>query len=353
MDWFVEVGCFFCDRIKQKRKSRFSVSKSGFFPYPLIVGRSARQNLGRLRKDRISMTQRCKIAVIGGDERQIYMARALARKGWDVSVWGLGECEARICPAMLVQTPEEALENARALLLPLPASLDGVRINCPLARDPSLRISNLLNAWEGGLLLGGRLPPVIYSLAEQLPIRTVDYYDDDILQLRNALPTAEGAIAIAMRELPVTLDGICAAVIGYGRIATVLADKLHALGTDVYLYARKPRDLARAALCHLRPMRLSGEGASSSLIRLPRSCRVIFNTVPHPLFTREVLETLPRDCLYIDLASAPGGIDWAAAKELGIHTVWGTALPGKCVPESAGEILADTLDEILNSEGVN
>ena len=105
---------FFCDRIKQKRKSRFSVSKSGFFPYPLIVGRSARQNLGRLRKDRISMTQRCKIAVIGGDERQIYMARALARKGWDVSVWGLGECEARICPAMLVQTPEEALENARA-----------------------------------------------------------------------------------------------------------------------------------------------------------------------------------------------------------------------------------------------
>ena len=80
---------------------------------------------------------------------------------------------------------------------------------------------------------------------------------------------------------------------------------------------------------------------------------MIFNTVPHPLFTRRVLETLPRDCLYIDLASPPGGIDWAAAKELGIPTVWGTALPGRCVPETAGEILAQTLDEILDTEGVN
>ena len=118
-------------------------------------------------------------------------------------------------------------------------------------------------------------------------------------------------------------------------------------------YARKEKDLARAAIRHLTPMRLSADGDTNSLTRLPKSCRVIFNTVPYPLFTRSVLESLPQDCVYIDLASAPGGIDWAAARELGIHTVWGTALPGKFVPESAGIILAETVDDIMENEGVN
>ena len=298
------------------------------------------------------MTKTVELAILGGDERQIYMARALAQMGWRVSVWGLGDCSSVICPARIAKTPNEALEHARAVILPLPASLDGVRVNCPLDRDASLRLSSIFDVWREGLLLGGRLPPVLQSYKESHSVRLIDYYDDDILQLRNALPTAEGAIAIAMRELPVTVDGISAAVIGYGRIGTVVADKLHALGARVYLYARKQRDLTRASLCHLTPMRLISDEETKSLMRLPRDCRVIFNTVPHVLFTRDVLETLPRDCLYIDLASAPGGIDWGAARNLGIQTVWGTALPGKCVPESAGHILADTVDGILENEGV-
>ena len=298
------------------------------------------------------MTKAFELAILGGDERQIFMARTLAQMGWRVSVWGLGDCASRVCPARTVETPTEALEGARAVILPLPASVDGVRVNCPLDRNASLRLSAIFDVWSDGVLLGGRLPPILYSCAESHSIRLIDYYDDDILQLRNALPTAEGAIAIAMRELPVTIDGISAAVIGYGRIATVLAEKLYALGARVYLYARKQRDLVRASLCHLTPMHLISDAQTKSLTKIPRDCRLIFNTVPHVLFTRDVLETLPRDCLYIDLASAPGGIDWGAARELGIQTVWGTALPGKCVPESAGMILADTVDGILENEEV-
>ena len=298
------------------------------------------------------MTESIQIAVLGGDERQIYMARALAQRGRRVLVWGLGGCDAHVCPARVAHSLEEALAEADVILLPLPASVDGVHVNCPFEPDASLRFSALRCAGRVGWILGGKLPPILQTIEFLNDVRLIDYFDDDILQIKNAVPTAEGALAIAMRELPVVLDGACAAVIGYGRIATVLADKLSALGARVYLYARKPRDLARAAQRHLVPMRIAGEGVDNTLLHLPRCCRVIFNTVPYPLFTREVLETLPRQCVYIDLASAPGGIDWGAAKALGIHTVWGTALPGKCTPESAGEILAQTIDEILNTEGV-
>ena len=298
------------------------------------------------------MIKSVQIAVLGGDERQLYMARAMAQRGWRVCVWGLGACASRISPAVAVESYEEVLADADVILLPLPASTDGVHVNCPMEENASLRFSTLMKTGRARLILGGRLPTALYAPGEEQGICLIDYYDDEILQLKNAVPTAEGALAIAMQELPVVLDGIYAAVIGYGRIGTVLADKLSALGAHVYLYARKPRDLARAAQRHLIPMRISEQEGKKTLLHIPRSCRVIFNTVPYPLFDEEVLRTLPADCLYIDLASAPGGIDWAAAKRLGIRTVWGTALPGKCTPESAGEILAQTLDEILNTEGV-
>ena len=299
------------------------------------------------------MVQSLQIALLGGDERQVYMARALAAKGFRVCVAGLGECAHRFHPAIGADSLMAATAGADILVFPLPASVDGIHVNCPLDPAASRRFSEILEHWRGRMILGGRLPDLLCAKAEEQGIKVIDYFEDDLLQLQNAVPTAEGALAIAMRELSITIDGSRTAVIGYGRIGTVLADKLSALGAEVYLYARKERDLVRAAQRHLLPMRLSVGDGENSLCHLPRGCRVVFNTVPYPLFTRDALEAFPKDCVYIDLASAPGGIDWRAAKELGIHTVWGTALPGKCTPESAGIILADAVARILNTEEVD
>ena len=59
-----------------------------------------------------------------------------------------------------------------------------------------------------------------------------------------------------------------------------------------------------------------------------------------------------KDILIIDLASVPGGVDFAAAKDKGIEAVWALSLPGKYAPESAGAIIADVLDELFESEGL-
>ena len=42
----------------------------------------------------------------------------------------------------------------------------------------------------------------------------------------------------------------------------------------------------------------------------------------------------------------------AKAKELGSNVLWATSLPGKYAPESAGKIIADTLCELFESEGI-
>ena len=156
-----------------------------------------------------------------------------------------------------------------------------------------------------------------------------------------------------MRELPVTIDGTHAAIVGYGRIGALLGEKLHALGARVTVYARRREQLASAELHHHDTKRLICRGGKSTPESIDPDLRVIFNTVPQWIFGREVLQQLPQNCVLIDLASVPGGIDTNAAQALGLRTVWATSLPGKCAPESAGRILAETVGSILEEYSVS
>ncbi len=300
-----------------------------------------------------SMNTPLAVAVLGGDKRQISVARALAEQGISVYVWGTGtsmDFPARIRYCL---DWRDAVRAGSVLLLPLPATVDGVRLHCPLAEGgEDLRLDILFGAAEGKLILGGRLSELFVRQAEKRHVRCVDYFDSEILQLKNALPTAEGAIEIAMRELSVTVDGVHAAVIGYGRIGALLAQKLCSLGARVTVYARSQEALTRAALLHCDAISIGDGNATRVLSQISRDVRVIFNTVPVCLFTDAVTAALPSDCVFIDLASAPGGIDRVAAEKRGIRSIWATSLPGKYAPETAGQIIADTARLILCAEGL-
>ena len=294
------------------------------------------------------MATQLKLCVLGGDRRQLAMVQRLSELGYEVFVWGLGACHLEVGNARVCTDWEEAVRESYAVILPLPASTDGVLVNCPMESNGTfLRLSSLLERMDSQILLGGRIGDVLAVQVEQKGIRVVDYFQSELLQLKNALPTAEGAISIAMKELPITIDGLTCAVIGYGRIGMLLAQKLQALGAKVTVYARRREVRALAELYRHHTKALSESDGYADLKQLPCGCRAVFNTVPAWIMTREVLATVPKNCVLIDLASAPGGIDLAAAHELGLRTVWGTALPGKCTPESAGIILAQTVEELL------
>ena len=285
-----------------------------------------------------------KLAVLGGDGRQIAMINHLCKIGYEVFAWGQVAYWDQIKNAKICTDWESAVDASEAVVLPLPASMDGISVHCAReAPDTFLRISAVLDRMPGGVLLGGRLGDAVYQAAGQRGTRVIDYFDSEILQLKNALPTAEGAIAIAMSELPITIDGLSCAVIGYGRIGCLLARKLHALGAHVTVYARRAEVRTQAELDGHEAKPLDERDGYAALKRLPKACRVIFNTVPKRILTGEILECVPPKCVLIDLASAPGGIDLGVAHELGLRCVWGTALPGKHTPETAGIILAQTV----------
>ena len=68
---------------------------------------------------------------------------------------------------------------------------------------------------------------------------------------------------------------------------------------------------------------------------------------PSVLVTAAVLAALPKGCLIVDLASKPGGRDFAAARRLGHTALHALSLPTVWAPETAGEALARTVQTIL------
>ena len=269
------------------------------------------------------------VAVIGGDERQSYAAEHLRQAGCEVRTWGLHEEEGEDLRKLL---------RAEVVLLPLPVTADRFRIASPEREGP--RFSAIADGLAAGTrLFGGKFPDTWKREAEARGLTVIDYAEDPLFQLKNATPTAEGAVLLALEALSCTLWGTRVAVTGYGRIASLLADRLRSMGARTLCLARREESLTEARARGHETARLT----AGQPIELPRDCRAVFNTVPYPIFDRASVACFPPLCVYIELASLPGGIDLGAAGACGVRMVRGGGLPGRCFPESAGRIVAETV----------
>jgi len=289
-------------------------------------------------------------AILGGDARQYSLAERLLREGSEVRCYGLprGNMDREIS---VLSDWRETLADADAVILALPASPDGVRVHMPLGAGTPIPLLKDVFAQipSGTFLAGGRFSPCVKALAEEHGHELFDYSESEEFKERNALPTAEGAVQILMERISSTVAGLSVAITGYGRVGKALARLLHAMGAKVTIGARKPMVLAEAACEGYSILRLNGE---KSVIALAEGQAAIFNTVPHWLFNKEVLRTVPKETLIIDLASAPGGVDVDAASGLGLSVIWALSLPGKYAPVTAGEIIADSVLSQMRKEGI-
>lgn len=280
-----------------------------------------------------------KIAVLGGDTRQIVIADALAEAGYETAVFGI-DCDRAATSATRCVALEDAVRGASMVVLPLPFSSDNVRINCPLG-SCDVRLSDLFAMFQPGIIVsGGRFNDMAFRLAEQAGVTLYDYCNSEEVNILNAVPTAEGAIAVAMQHLPITLHGSRCTVVGFGRCGKALARDLAGLGAHVTVTARRREDLAWIDICGYQSA-VTGETDGW------RDADVIFNTVPHLLFDAAALDTLPSGVLLIDLASRPGGVDSEAAAQRDIRVLRALSLPGKAAPVTAGRILAAPLLRLL------
>ncbi len=289
------------------------------------------------------MEKRYNFAVVGGDLRQIALAEMLIKDGHTVYVCAMGDHSP--AGADTIEIASFKTSELDYVILPLPLCSESGNINCPFANSP-LALKDLLGCINPTTqVLAGLVKPDAKTLADSLGIEITDYYEREELTVANAIPTAEGAIQILLEELPITINRSKCLVIGYGRIGKMLASLLKSFGANVTVAVRKYSDMV-----WLDANGLNGVFSSELDQRLPEYDFLV-NTVPAMVIDERSLKLLKPECLCIDLASRPGGIDFKAAGSLGIKCIWALSLPGKVAPISSGRAIKSTILNIIKERG--
>lgn len=282
------------------------------------------------------------VAVLGGDQREAELVRALLAEGARVKLAGYPE-RPDWQTAERCETVEAALTDVQAVIAPMTGVDEAGFIRAVPDGKSRLRLSEieLRQLPPGTPFLVGTARPTLREWCVRAGLRLVELAEVDEIAILNSIPTAEGAVYLAMGELPITLHGSRAAVVGFGRTAQTLARLLHAMGAHTTVVARDRAQRARAHEMGLTACPLE------ELRDVVTNCQVVMNTVPALVITEEVLRAMQPGTLVIDIASAPGGTDFAAAERLGIPAILALGLPGKVAPKTAGQILARTVPDLL------
>lgn len=286
----------------------------------------------------IIMKDKFKILVAGGDMRQVYCAEKLSAES-DTYVRGFSaDILSEKTDLKISDNNEDSFYDFA--VLPVPPLDENGMITAPFTSEKinPAEIRRLLK--PDAVIFAGKSDKRLNDIFENMEI--IDYMEREELSLKNAVPTAEGAVEIALSELPVTLNGLKVLIVGLGRIGTALAEILKGFGADITASVRNAKGTAKARILGIK---------SVCTNKMDTDYKLVFNTVPELIFDNELLSRFDNDTLFIDLASKPGGIDFDSASVLGKKVVWALGIPGKTAPVTSGEFIAETVTGILAERG--
>ena len=283
-----------------------------------------------------------KITVIGGDLRSVKLIQSLAEDGFKVFTFGVEKAEnlKEIKDVVECNSLVEAIESSKIVIGPIPLSSNQSTINTPFS-DVAISINELGEAIGDRLFIAGNINQQLKETFASFNINVLDLLEREELAVLNTISTAEGAIQIAIEQTLTTLHGSNVLILGFGRVGKVLANMLNGIGAKVFCEARKNTDLAWIKAYGYNPIHLS------ELDKNLQNFDIIINTVPFVLLDHKKLRLIKKDCLIIDLASNPGGVDKEEANKMGIKVIWALALPGKVAPITSAEFIKETIYNIL------
>ncbi|HHU31601.1 MAG TPA: dipicolinate synthase subunit DpsA [Clostridia bacterium] len=284
------------------------------------------------------------IAVIGGDERELVLIQELIKQGANVKVIGF-PFRPELEGAKIVNSIIKVLTDVDVVVLPMSGTDIHGNVKAIFTNEKLIISDETLSYLKPGtLLLVGAARPILRDMVNRHKLKLIETANIDKIAILNSIPTAEGAIQIAMEKLPITIHNSKALVLGLGRCGATLAGLLNALGAHVYVAVRKEADLARGFVQGYKTV------TYPNLTQYLPTFDVIFNTVPALILDSSKIALLNRNCLIIDIASSPGGVDFSAAEKLGIQAILAPGLPGKVAPKTAGQILADYYPGLILQE---
>jgi dipicolinate synthase subunit A len=270
------------------------------------------------------------VAVLGGDVRMLEHMRLARLAGANVQHYGSIPKADEVAGQPQAASLAAAVKGARIISCPIP----GLGIDDELYAKfttEKLRLSTdvLEGAAPGAMLLTCYSTPRLDEWAKAASVKIIPYGEDDALSILHAVPTAEGAIKIAIENTDDTLLGMDVLCIGLGRVGVSVAQAFEGMKSRVSLAARNPVQLARAWAMNTVPIELRDLKSHISKFGL-----IVCSTSGRVL-DKDLLALTRRDAVIIDLCSPPGSVDFDAAKALGRKVIWARGQASRA-PRRAG-----------------
>lgn len=288
------------------------------------------------------MKKKLNVLIAGGDYRQTYIAGYFIKYFDKIYTIGFNQTLS-FDEITHLDDIKDLKDSIDLLVLPPVTTNDGITVNTPFY-NKHLYLSEVFeHLCAGAKVFGGNISESLLTELTSSGYTVTDYFKNEELILANTIPTAEGALQLALAETPFVLREAKTAVMGFGRVGRETAKLFKGAGASVFVFDRK------------ESKRLESEGLGIPAFAFDSdeiySSKIIINTVPALVLTKDILKKLSTDTLIIDLASKPGGVDLNYAKIRGLNVIWALSLPGKVAPVTSGEIIAKTVISCLKSGG--
>ncbi|WP_282941898.1 dipicolinate synthase subunit DpsA [Paenibacillus sp. RC67] len=282
------------------------------------------------------------VALIGGDARQLEVIHKCSELDASIMLIGFDNLQNQFSGITKTELSPEALESLDAIILPAVGTDDHGNVESIFSTSELRLTEEHFKALpKHARVFTGMAKPYLRKLCSQFSIRLVELFDRDDVAIYNSIPTAEGAIMMAIQNTDFTIHGSNSMVLGFGRTGITVARTLQGLGAKVRVGVNKPEYYARAWEMGFIPFYTQDLNAQVANIDL------LFNTIPSMIITAQIIANIPHRAVIIDLASKPGGTDFRFAEKRGIKALLAPGLPGIVAPKTAGRIIADTLSRII------
>lgn len=282
------------------------------------------------------------VLIMGGDARYLEVIKKLSAKG--VKVYLVGFDQLTFEDPNIVHANIDVLDFGviDAISLPVAGTDDSGKVEATYTEMDIILTKEIVSrTQETCIIYTGTSNAFLEDLAAACNRKIVTLFARDDIAILNSIPTAEGALKLAIEQTDITIHGSHVMILGFGRVGKTVARLFSSVGAKVSVAVRKPADIARITEMGLIPVRLE------DLVQEIAKTEICINTIPHLVIDSNVITAMDNGTLVIDITSAPGGTDFNFAHKQEIKALHALGLPGKTAPKTAGRIIGGVLLELL------
>lgn len=285
---------------------------------------------------------------VGGDARQLEVIQKFSELDASVQLIGFDNLQTPLNGVSKTRLTTEVFEQADVVVLPAVGTDDRGRVESIFSTEELVLTDDHIGMLpKHAKIFTGMAKHYLKTLCANHNVELIELFDRDDVAIYNSIPTAEGALMMAIQNTDFTIHGSTSMVLGLGRTGLTVARSLNGLGSRVKAGVRKPEHYARAWEMGFEPF------YTKDLLHHVADIDLLFNTVPELIVTAQIIANMPHRALIIDLASKPGGTDFRFAEKRGVKAMLAPGLPGIVAPKTAGRIIAQTLSQILIEDSRN